>query len=103
MGESNTVVSAYTMHRHLQQYCSHQSIYIYNQTNFLAGMDDVTDCRQCEGGYYCHMQGATGYDPAKNISETGVGICSAGYYCKSGNSDLLLCNDWNIYQTISKN
>ena len=23
MGESNTVVSAYTMYRHLQQYCSH--------------------------------------------------------------------------------
>ena len=27
MGESNTVVSAYTMYRHLQQYCSHPSIY----------------------------------------------------------------------------
>ena len=27
MGESNTVVSAYTMYRHLQQYCSHASIY----------------------------------------------------------------------------
>ena len=26
MGESNTVVSAYTMYRHLQQYCSHPSI-----------------------------------------------------------------------------
>ena len=23
MGESNTVVSAYTLHKHLQQYCSH--------------------------------------------------------------------------------
>ena len=23
MGESNTVVNAYTMYRHLQQYCSH--------------------------------------------------------------------------------
>ena len=23
MGESNTVVSAYTMYKHLQQYCSH--------------------------------------------------------------------------------
>ena len=28
MGESNTVVSAYTMYRHLQQYCSLPSIYI---------------------------------------------------------------------------
>ena len=26
MGESNTVVSACTMYRHLQQYCSHPSI-----------------------------------------------------------------------------
>ena len=26
MGESNTVSSAYTMYRHLQQYCSHLSI-----------------------------------------------------------------------------
>ena len=26
IGESNTVVSAYTMYRHLQQYCSHPSI-----------------------------------------------------------------------------
>ena len=26
MGESNTVVSAYTLYRHLQQYCSHPSI-----------------------------------------------------------------------------
>ena len=25
MGESNTVVSAYTRYRHLQQYCSHPS------------------------------------------------------------------------------
>ena len=30
MGESNTVVSAYTC-RHLQQCCSHPSIYILNQ------------------------------------------------------------------------
>ena len=28
MGQSNTVVSAYTMYRHLQQYCSHQSIHL---------------------------------------------------------------------------
>ena len=27
MGESNTVVSTYTMSRHLQQYCSHPSNY----------------------------------------------------------------------------
>ena len=27
MGESNTVVSVYTMYRYLQQYCSHPSIY----------------------------------------------------------------------------
>ena len=26
MGESNTVVSAYTTYRHLQQYCSHPTI-----------------------------------------------------------------------------
>ena len=28
MGESNTFVSTYTLYRHLQQYCSHPSIYI---------------------------------------------------------------------------
>ena len=28
-GESNTVVSAYTLYRHLQQYCSHPSICQY--------------------------------------------------------------------------
>ena len=28
MGESNTVVSAYTMYRHLQQYCSCKCLYI---------------------------------------------------------------------------
>ena len=27
MGDSKTVVSAYTLYRHLQQYCSHQSIF----------------------------------------------------------------------------
>ena len=31
MDESNTVVSAYTMYRHLQQYCSHPSILRYNE------------------------------------------------------------------------
>ena len=30
MGESNTVVSAYTMYRHLHQYCSHPSICIHD-------------------------------------------------------------------------
>ena len=33
MGEINSVISAYTMYRHLQQYCSHPSNYnpdIYN-------------------------------------------------------------------------
>ena len=29
MGESNTVVSAYTMYRHLQQYCCHPSTGLY--------------------------------------------------------------------------
>ena len=28
MDESNTVVSAYTLYRHLQWYCSHPSIYV---------------------------------------------------------------------------
>ena len=32
MGESNTVVSAYTLYRHLQQYCSHLSICIDEPT-----------------------------------------------------------------------
>ena len=33
MSESNTVVSAYTMYRHLQQYCSNPSIQRYPQHN----------------------------------------------------------------------
>ena len=47
MGESNTVVSAYTMYRHLHQYCSRPSIYtkansrILNLTAFL--IDQSTD------------------------------------------------------------
>lgn len=45
-------------------------------------MDDISDCRQCLGGYYCHMQGAINFDFSKN--DTGTGICAAGYYCKSG-------------------
>ena len=44
MGESNTVVSAYTMYRHLQQYCSHPSKYVslsyYTTTSTL-----TTNCR----------------------------------------------------------
>ena len=35
MGESNTVVSAYTMYRHLQQYCSHPSNYKNNVYIYL--------------------------------------------------------------------
>ena len=37
MGESNTVVSAYTMYRHVQQYCSHPSICIYRLTDISSG------------------------------------------------------------------
>ena len=33
MGESNAVVSAYTLYRHLQQYCSHPSISSVNEYN----------------------------------------------------------------------
>ena len=35
MDESNTVVSAYTMYRHLQQYCSHPSV-SFNSSDLLA-------------------------------------------------------------------
>ena len=35
MGESNTVVSACTMYRHLQQYCSYPSICIYLSASVL--------------------------------------------------------------------
>ena len=41
MGESNTVISAYTVYRHLQQYCSPLSICIY-----ICDFSDVND----EGG-----------------------------------------------------
>ena len=49
-------------------------------------MDDVTDCRQCLGGYYCDTLGAIDFDFTKNT--TGTGICDAGYYCKSGKTTL---------------
>jgi hypothetical protein len=45
-------------------------------------MDDVSDCRQCLGGYYCDTLGAINFDFTKN--DTGTGICDPGYYCKSG-------------------
>ena len=35
MGESNTVVSAYTFYRHLQQYCSRPSIYLFKSVQLL--------------------------------------------------------------------
>ena len=35
MGESNTVVSAYTLYRHLQQYCSHLSIYVFQTSSMM--------------------------------------------------------------------
>ena len=35
MGKSNTVVSAYTSYRHLQQSCSHSSVYSNSQENPL--------------------------------------------------------------------
>ena len=35
MGESNTVVSAYTVYRHLQQYCSHPAIWSFAFFIFL--------------------------------------------------------------------
>ena len=37
MGENNTVVSACTMYGHLQQYCSHPSIFISPKT-MLVGL-----------------------------------------------------------------
>ena len=45
MGESNTVVSAYTMYRHLQQYCSHPSIYSQIQFDILDRSKHFTKCQ----------------------------------------------------------
>lgn len=50
--------------------------------SFFTGMDELSDCRQCLGGYYCDTPGAIDFDFTKN--NTGTGICDAGYYCKSG-------------------
>ena len=35
MGESNTVVSAYSMYRHLQHYCSHPLMWILNANTLI--------------------------------------------------------------------
>ena len=53
MGVSNTVVSAYTLYRHLQQYCSHPSIC----AKFLGHVYDYYClceycCVSCPTGYY---------------------------------------------------
>ena len=37
MGESNTVVSDYTLYRHLQQYCSHPSLSFHYFTQVSPG------------------------------------------------------------------
>ena len=36
MGESNTIVSAYTLFRHLKWYCSNPSIYFHSITSVVA-------------------------------------------------------------------
>ena len=41
MGESNTVVRAYTLYRHLQQYCSHPSIYLLMFVNSLIAVSNM--------------------------------------------------------------
>ena len=67
MGESNTVVSAYTLYRHLRQYCSHLLNYAHHITNtrnlkFLAhghshkisrasSADSAKDLRHGPSGY----------------------------------------------------
>jgi hypothetical protein len=51
-------------------------------SDLLAGMSAETDCRPCQGGYYCYAMGATDFD--FSVNGTGTGICSAGYYCELG-------------------
>ena len=59
MGESNTVVSAYTLYRHLQQYCSHPSNYVLAKGGlyavYQASHDIITDPndRIERSGEYC--------------------------------------------------
>ena len=53
-------------------------------------MSSEDQCLPCTGGYYCFSHGATSFDPSRN--DTGIGLCSAGYYCKEGNLHKL----WNI-------
>ncbi|XP_023933583.1 fibrillin-2 [Lingula anatina] len=50
------------------------------------GLSSENECLPCPGGFYCFKHGATGYDPLANISQSGVAMCEAGYYCKSGAS-----------------
>ena len=47
MGDSNTVVSAFTLYRHLQQYCSHPSICTgcYVVTETLLSLSQATNFR----------------------------------------------------------
>ena len=48
----------------------------------ISGMSYEEHCQQCIGGWYCELAGATTFDPSR--TDTGTGICDAGYYCKSG-------------------
>ena len=55
MDESNTVVSAYTLHRHLQQYCSHPVIYV------------IPDCLDCLASFTCLMSFIKTLNPFPNF------------------------------------
>ena len=52
MGESNTVVSDYTMYRHLEQYCFHPAIYGLQYAK--KGLLDI--CIKCRPGSACAIR-----------------------------------------------
>ena len=51
LGESNTVVSAYTMYRHLQQYCSHPSIWCFLKATLGVSIKDTQPT-----GLFCYVK-----------------------------------------------
>ena len=66
MGESNTVVSAYTMYKHLQQYCSHPS------NNFTAVVLDSFES-------YTHLLPMVQGYLSLNLEN----FCKIAYFCQS--------------------
>ena len=92
MGESNTVVSAYTMYRHLQQYCSHPSICIFRGVGAVLrwynhscrGFPDNTVDEELGGAVFVHVRPRCSCRRCR-ISQKRVRVCIYELFTKRRN------------------